>query len=108
MAKNKDLDEIIETLGELGFTEETEEKIEETKKTEDELSDLEEIEEALEEVAEMEEEEGLKKIYDMLGSIARELVELKLGMIKVQTCEIVSQEEIDEYYEKEFEEEVPE
>ena len=26
MAKNKDLDEIIETLGELGFTEETEER----------------------------------------------------------------------------------
>ena len=46
-------------------------------------------------------EEGIiEKIYDMLGSIGRELVELKLGMIKVKTCEIVSQDEVDEYLEE--------
>lgn len=60
----------------------------------------------------------LENIYDMLGNITRELIELKLGMIKTQNCEIVSQEEVDEYLEleeeeleileEELEEEVPE
>jgi len=46
------------------------------------------------------EETGLfENIYDILGSIARELLELKLGMIKKETCEKITQEEVDEYLE---------
>lgn len=44
-----------------------------------------------------------KEIVELLGSIARELIELKLGMIKVHNCNKVTQEEVDEYLDKEYE-----
>lgn len=44
----------------------------------------------------------LKNIFECIGSIAREIVELKLGMIKTKTCEKVSQEEVNEYLDEEY------
>lgn len=37
-----------------------------------------------------------------MGSIAREIIELKLGMIKTKTCEKVFPEEVDEYLDEEY------
>ena len=44
-----------------------------------------------------------KKIIEILGSIARELIELKLGLIKTNMCEKVLPEELAEYLDEEYE-----